>query len=37
VLWVSGEQQQARAILDAALQAHPDNEVLRGTVERLRP
>lgn len=37
VLWVSGEQQQARAILDAALQAHPDNEVLRRTVERLRP
>lgn len=37
VLWVSGQQQQARAILDAALQAHPDNEVLRRTVERLRP
>lgn len=37
VLWVSGEQQQARTIFDEALQVHPDNEVLKRTVDRLRP
>ncbi len=37
VLWVTGEQQQAREIFDEALRAHPDNEVLRRTVDRFKP
>jgi len=34
VLWVSGQQQRARAILRRAAKQNPDNEVLRRTLER---
>jgi tetratricopeptide (TPR) repeat protein len=37
VLWVTGQQARARAIFDEAVRAHPDNAVLRRTVERLKP
>jgi tetratricopeptide (TPR) repeat protein len=37
VLWVNGEQQQAREIFEEALRAHPDNEVLKRTVDRFLP
>jgi tetratricopeptide (TPR) repeat protein len=36
VLWVSGRQDEARRIWDAALKLGPDNEALLGTVKRLR-
>jgi len=35
VLWVSGQQQQARTIWDSLYQQAPDHPVLRETVERL--
>ncbi|WP_440996222.1 tetratricopeptide repeat protein [Arhodomonas sp. SL1] len=37
VLWRLGERDRARAIWDEALSVNPDHEVLRETVERLRP
>jgi len=37
VLWVTGQQERAREIFDEAVRAHPDNAVLRRTVERLKP
>ena len=35
VLWVSGNQKEARQILDAALKATPDNTHLQEVIERL--
>ena len=35
VLWVSGNQKEAREILDAALKATPDNTHLQEVIERL--
>jgi len=35
VLWVSGNQKEAREILDAALKATPDNAHLQEVIERL--
>ncbi len=37
VLWVTGDVERAREIFDEALRTHPDNEVLRRTIERFRP
>lgn len=34
VLWVSGRQQRARAVLRRAAKQNPDNEVLQRTLER---
>ena len=34
-LWVSGEREQARAVWQRALEAFPDDPVLRRTMERL--
>ncbi len=34
VLWVSGEQSQARSVWRRALRLNPDNDILRNTVER---
>ncbi|MEI6319372.1 MAG: tetratricopeptide repeat protein [Pseudomonadota bacterium] len=36
VLWTQGQRDEARRIWDEALKASPDNEVLQGTVKRLR-
>ncbi|MCX7200050.1 MAG: tetratricopeptide repeat protein [Proteobacteria bacterium] len=36
VLWTQGRHDEARLIWDEALKANPDNEVLQGTVKRLR-
>ncbi len=35
VLWVSGKQDEARAVWGKALQQNPDNAVLRETLDRL--
>ena len=35
VLWVSGNQKEAREVLDAALKATPDNTHLQEVIERL--
>ncbi len=35
VLWVLGQRDEARTILDKAQQKEPDNEVLQSTLERL--
>jgi len=37
VLWVKGDRAEAGRIWQGALQAHPDNEVLKETLSRLRP
>lgn len=37
VLWKQGKRDEAKQLWDAALKAHPDNEVLRDTVSRLKP
>jgi tetratricopeptide (TPR) repeat protein len=36
VLWTQGRRDEAQRIWDEALKASPDNEVLQGTVKRLR-
>ena len=36
VLWNQGRRDEAQRIWDDALKASPDNEVLQGTVKRLR-
>jgi len=36
VLWSLGQRDEARRIWDEALKSSPDNEVLQGTVKRLR-
>lgn len=36
-LWVQSSKDEARSIWRGALEAHPDNEVLRETVSRLQP
>jgi tetratricopeptide (TPR) repeat protein len=36
VLWSQGQREEAQRIWDDALKASPDNEVLQGTVKRLR-
>lgn len=36
VLWVRGSRDEATRIWDESLKAHPDNETLRRTIERLR-
>ena len=37
VLWVSGEQQQAKTIWQDALRRYPDNELLKRTIDRFNP
>ena len=37
VLWALNERDQAQKIWSESLKAHPDNEVLQGTVKRLQP
>jgi tetratricopeptide (TPR) repeat protein len=37
VLWVKGNRAEAGRVWQGALQAHPDNEVLKETLSRLRP
>ena len=36
VLWTRGQRDEAQRIWDEALKSSPDNEVLQGTVKRLR-
>jgi tetratricopeptide (TPR) repeat protein len=35
VLWVIGRKDEAKSILQDAVVAHPDNDVLKNTVNRL--
>jgi tetratricopeptide (TPR) repeat protein len=37
VLWVLGQQDQAKKIWSESLQGHPGNELLQGTVKRFLP
>jgi TolA-binding protein len=37
VLWAMNRKDDARRILQEAAKAHPDNEVLTGTVKKLLP
>jgi tetratricopeptide (TPR) repeat protein len=37
VLWVKGDKAEAGRVWQGALKVHPDNEVLRETLSRLRP
>jgi hypothetical protein len=36
VLWTQGRRDEAQRIWDEALKSSPDNDVLQGTVKRLR-
>jgi tetratricopeptide (TPR) repeat protein len=37
VLWVKGDRAEAGRVWQGALKQHPDNEILRETLSRLRP
>jgi len=37
VLWATGQRDEANRIWDQVLREHPDNEILKKTLRRLRP